>query len=720
MARRLSRPRVSIVVPTFNGKALLAACLDSIKALDYPRSALETIVVDNASTDGTSEFLRSRYPWARVLKNAENNYCRANNLAISRSRGKYVAFLNNDAVVDERWLAELVGIAEKDRRVAGVSGKILFPDGRINSTGHQRLPHFHIRDRGLGQADRGQFDATEEVESISLCAALFRRSALRDIGLLDEDFVIYHEDIDLSHRLRRRGWKILYHPRAVARHRWSATSRKLGISFFFNNRNRLLFLAKHFPRELPRGVAHSHFCGLTRFGRKRTASLAAVAPEVLAKLLKSCPEPLARKVGGRVLGTLRGALDPETLRQLRRRWQAMLGDRKISVGIYDHALHFIGGGQKYVLTMADALRNRFTIEYIANLPVDARAMSRLHGLPLDFPVKIVPLPSSACCSPGRIDPELARDPARNPFDAVSEQSAGYDLFINANMLTRVRPRAFRSVFVCHFPDQKKNDAWYADRYDVIINNSAYSARWMQALWGLRPHEKIHPPIDMNGLRLPKKNIILSVSRFEESGSKKQLEMIRAFAKLCRDHPGVGRSWRLVLCGGSLPASGYLKRVVASQLLAGARVPIDIMTNIGSGELKKLYAVSKIFWHLCGINETAPDRFEHFGMTTVEAMQNHCVPVAFNGGGQREIIERGRSGFLVNSLKGLRKTTLKLIDDPRLLRRTASAAQRRSKAFSADIFRGKVSALFCRLEAEFKAPPPPSIEQVAGKTLFRPR
>ncbi len=436
--------------------------------------------------------------------------------------------------------------------------------------------------------------------------------------------------------------------------------------------------------------------------RTLTGRLGVAAPKFLAELVRSHPVPVARKLGGRYLRTLGGVLDPEALRLLRMRWQVMLGDRNIRVGIYDHALHFVGGGQKYVLTMADALRARFQIEYIAHRRVSAEDLSRWHGLPADFPVKVIPLP--AFKGKAALDQlELVVDPARNPFDAVSRRSARYDFFINANMLARVRPRAGKSVFVCHFPDQKKNKAWYADRYDVVINNSAYTARWMRILWGMRNPLAIHPPVDMNGGRRTKQNIILSVARFEATGSKKQWEMVEAFARLCRDRPDIQNRWRLVLCGGSVPGEKYIKRVAARHLQAGAELPIDIKTNIGAAELRELYAVSKIFWHLCGLGETEPERFEHFGMATVEAMRNYCVPVVFNGGGQREIVEHGRSGFLVGSTAGLRKSTLGLIEDPARLRRTASAARRRSEVFSADAFRGKVAELFDRLEADYRRP-----------------
>lgn len=660
MAPRHRRPRVSIVVPACGGKASLAACLKNIAALDYPRKSFDVIIV-MGPTQGLREYRRG----VRVLRHGEKNVLGACNLGIRRSRGKYVALLDPGVAVERSWLTELVAVAETNPKTAGIAGRAF---GRV-----------------------------------SLQAGLFRRRALLDIGLLDEDFVVSAEDSDLRHRLNQKGWELAHAPRALCR-RGKPDRAPSGSRFYFGLRGRLLFLAKHFPSKLGGILNDPAYHGVPP--SKRSATLRAATPDALAKLRDSHSSAIARKAGARFLKSLGGALDAEPLRGLRMRWQVMSGERKTRIGIYDHALHFVGGGQKYALTMADALRHNFQIEYITNLPVATGVLSHWHGLALDFPVKVVPLASLQGYQSGNINPGFVREASRNPFDAVSRQSSRYDIFVNANMLTRVRPRAGKSVFVCHFPDQKRDAAWYVDHYDLLINNSAYGARWTRALWGLKPHLTLTPPIDMNGVKRPKRNIILSVSRFEESGSKKQLEMIAAFAALCRQRPEIKKTWRLVLCGGSLPRERYIKRVAAAHLMADASLPIDIMTNIGSSELRAVYAQSKIFWHLCGLDETAPERIEHFGMTTVEAMQNHCVPIVFNGGGQKEIVEHGRSGFLINSSSGLRAATLELIKNPARLRRTAVAAWRRSKDFSTDKFRGRVREIFGRLEAEYKNPTRP--------------
>jgi GT2 family glycosyltransferase len=709
-------PRVSIVVATYKGERLLPSCLASVQGLDYPKGRLETIVVDNGSSDGTMRLLKSRYPWVQALRNDENNYCRANNMGMRASTGSYVAFLNDDATVGRAWLRGLVSLAESDPRVGGAAGKNLFPDGRINGVGHEMLPDFRVRDRGFGERDAGQYDGVCEAQSISLCAALFRRASLIDAGPLDEDFVLYYEDVDLCRRLRRKGWRLMLHPGCVARHRWKATSGRLGVDLFFGSRGRLLFLAKHFPEELPRRVLDPDFFKRHDFRRKREAYLLAVLPGVLRKLSLSAPRPRARRVGASVLSRLEGALAPESLELLRRRWEAMLGDRRVRVGIYDHALHFAGGGQKYVLSMAKVLERRFDVEYLCNYPVTARQLSRWHGLRVRFPIRVVRLPFYADRGLPAVNPSLAKDPKENPFTPVSLESARYDIFVNANMLTRVRPLSPLSVLVCHFPDHAREEAWHAREYGVVVNNSRFCTRWLRRLWGMHPDLTLTPPIAMRPLRAGKKDIILSVARFEVSGSKKQREMVAAFARLCRRHPEAARRWRLVLCGGSVPGENCLRETAAQHVLEGPGLPIEIRTNVSTSSLRRLYASAKVFWHICGLGQRDPKLIEHFGMTTVEAMRSSCVPVVFDGGGQREIVEHGESGFLIRSLKGLREATWALMRRPRLLRRMARAARLRSGAFPASAFKKGVIDLFRRLEAEYKDPARPSVARIAAGRL----
>jgi glycosyltransferase involved in cell wall biosynthesis len=130
-----------------------------------------------------------------------------------------------------------------------------------------------------------------------------------------------------------------------------------------------------------------------------------------------------------------------------------------------------------------------------------------------------------------------------------------------------------------------------------------------------------------------------------------------------------------------------------------------MPNLNNKEILKLYGDASIFWHACGLNEQNPHLIEHFGMTTVEAMQNYCVPIVINGGGQKEIVEHGVSGFLFSTEEELLSWTLKVINDDELREKIAHGAFERSHQFNADVFKKKVVSFFANLENRLKGGEP---------------
>jgi glycosyltransferase involved in cell wall biosynthesis len=145
-------------------------------------------------------------------------------------------------------------------------------------------------------------------------------------------------------------------------------------------------------------------------------------------------------------------------------------------------------------------------------------------------------------------------------------------------------------------------------------------------------------------------------------------------------------WKLVLAGGSVNDSSYVKRL--KLFIKSHDIPVEIKENIENSELKKLYATAKIFWHACGLEQDAkrnPNLIEHFGMTTVEAMQNKCAPIVIDGGGQKEIVEHGKNGFRFANTGKLKKYTLALIKNEKLLGKIQIEAKKRSENFSKPIF-----------------------------------
>jgi len=242
-------PKVTIVTVNYNGKKFLAECMDSLKALEYPEGGFEVVMVDNASSDGSSDFIRENYPWVKLIVTDRNlGFAGGNNVGMKLSEGDFVALVNNDTKVDPAWLIEMVKVAESDPRVGIATSKMLFMDrpNIINNAGSFVLPNGWGSDRGFEQEDKGQFEVVEEVFSACGASMLLRKSMLDEIGLFDESFFCYYEDVDLSWRARLAGWKIVYTPLSFLYHKHSGTSVEWSEFFTYHVlRNRHFMLLKN-------------------------------------------------------------------------------------------------------------------------------------------------------------------------------------------------------------------------------------------------------------------------------------------------------------------------------------------------------------------------------------------------------------------------------------------------------------------------------------------
>ena len=214
-----------------------------------------------------------------------------------------------------------------------------------------------------------------------------------------------------------------------------------------------------------------------------------------------------------------------------------------------------------------------------------------------------------------------------------------------------------------FPITYPKDLTFLETYDRIVTISEYSRKWIKKLWG-KESTILFPPVDTDSFRSGnKEKIILSVGRFfPEHHNKKQLELAGVFRELFDRHPAEMNDYALYLAGGVGKRTDHLEYVEKVKA-AGKNYPIKVITNIGWKELVGIFARSYIFWHASGLGEDEkihPEKFEHFGITTVEAMAAGCVPVVINKGGQKEIIRKGYDGFLFDSLEELKDITIKII------------------------------------------------------------
>jgi glycosyltransferase involved in cell wall biosynthesis len=241
------------------------------------------------------------------------------------------------------------------------------------------------------------------------------------------------------------------------------------------------------------------------------------------------------------------------------------------------------------------------------------------------------------------------------------------------------------AFVTHF----------LDSYQAVLANSEYTARWVDELWN-RTATVIPPSVR---LRRPgaKQRIILAVGRFfpNVSGhSKKQLELVEAFRIACER--GL-EGWELHLAGGcSNGERGYVETVRR----AAVGLPVRFHVNARGEDLDELFASASLFWHGAGLGEDLnrnPDRFEHFGISVVEAMSAGAVPFVYVHGGPAAIVGDDESGVCYSTIEGLAERTRALVADPAEIERRAAAAARRAEDFSFDRFADHVEELVAGID-----------------------
>ena len=696
---------VSIIVVNYNGKDFLEDFYNSILNTNEDDFSYETIVVDNFSKDDSVNFVKTNFPKIKVIENNIENYAKAINLGIKNAKGQYIAVLNSNTVVEKNWLKGLIDIIDQDEKIGVAQSKMLFLDEEmIESADMEEAEDFYFSDIGFCDRDFTKYNEIRELDYFAGESFLLKRKCVDAVGGFDEDFLMYMENVDYSIRCKDLGWKIIYSPNSVVYGKChSITS---AMSKYLRSRNRLLLIGKHFPQKLAESIETSHFYIKREHERLYHSLIQAVKKlaenndtKTVNRTLKELADVIPEIFGARKAINFFSQLE------------VVLDLRKIRVGIYDHAFHFAGGGQRYVAELAQMLQDRYDITYIVNKDISLEKYREWFDIDLSkCKLKIIKIPFFEEKDIHIIDECMIVHQDKNPFDVIKNESINYDIFINANMLTKVRPLSSLSVFICHFPDKDKCKFFNVDRYDYVISNSNYTSHWLKQKWGLDCTLCLYPPVnmlnDVSDLG-EKEKMILSVARFETGGSKKQLEMIDAFGDLCKKDKHIKKGWKLVLAGGTPKINPYYDKV---RQKAKRISNIEIISNLNNYEIKQLYIKASIFWHACGLDENDPRLIEHFGMTTVEAMQNYCVPVVIDGGGQREIVEHGISGFRFTSKEELKSYTLKLINDDYLREKMAKNAYNRSKKFTKEEFEKKALELFSDIENRLRGGEPMEVNR----------
>lgn len=215
--------KVSVIIPNYNGKNYLKACIDSVRAQEGV--SFEMIIIDNASQDSTYNWISS-YPDV-IFKRLNQNYgfSKAVNEGIHLAQGDYVLLLNNDTVLEKDFLREIVKTIEEDEKIFGVSSKMIAYQNRaiMDDAGDEYTLLGWTLKRGDGKKVE-HYEKPCKVFSACAGAALYRREVFKKIGEFDEQFFAYMEDVDISYRARIYGYYNVYCPKAKVYHIGSATS----------------------------------------------------------------------------------------------------------------------------------------------------------------------------------------------------------------------------------------------------------------------------------------------------------------------------------------------------------------------------------------------------------------------------------------------------------------------------------------------------------------
>jgi glycosyltransferase involved in cell wall biosynthesis len=389
------------------------------------------------------------------------------------------------------------------------------------------------------------------------------------------------------------------------------------------------------------------------------------------------------------------------------------------IAVYDRYWRTLGGGEQFAGGIAEILARDHQVDVLGPEPPDLGALRERLGVDL-----------SKCTYRSITDEQ-----------SVSQASADYDLFINCTYLSFAPCWAKAGLYVAHFPappdpaaaKQRERRAriakglgllpsavlperarqarsnWAGDAlptapglatYSTVVANSTYTRHWLHKLWGIEA-EVLYPPVrvpDAPGRPVGQRDpIILSIGRFVDPSlghCKKQVELIGAFALLHQQPIATG--WTLHILGGCEPANRqYLQQVRR----AAVGLPVEIHLNAPGAVRDDLLTRASVYWHAAGMGEDPklhPDRYEHFGISVVEAMGHGLVPVVLDAAGPAEIVRDGIDGIRVGNAAEFASATAALISDPTRRSRLANSAIGRAQTFAMPAFTERLLAQTERL------------------------
>jgi GT2 family glycosyltransferase len=246
----------SIIIVNWNTRELLSACL---KSIDKHRgeNEFEVILVDNASSDGSVEMVRECFPDVRLLVNDENvGFARANNRAIQNSRGAYLLLLNPDTEIKKGALDLLVRFMDENPQAGAAGSRLINPDGSLQMSCNPtptlarelwRLFHLdRIKHYGIYDMRSWCLEKPRRVDILQGASLIIRREVLEQVGLLDDDYFVFSEEVDLCHRIQQSGWELYWVPQSQVIHYGGQSTKQIPEKMFLElYRGKILFFRKH-------------------------------------------------------------------------------------------------------------------------------------------------------------------------------------------------------------------------------------------------------------------------------------------------------------------------------------------------------------------------------------------------------------------------------------------------------------------------------------------
>ena len=255
---RVAEPKVTVIIPNWNGMDHIVDCLESLLKIDYYN--YEVLVVDNNSADGSPKVIADRFPTVQIIRSSENvGFAEGCNVGIRqamKSESAYVWLLNNDTLVDPQSLTFLVRAAETDKSIGMAGSKIYdYDDPNIIRCAGMTINWFRGETHLIGwhQHDKGQFNNYSDVEGLEGCSLLVSRRVCEKVGLMDREYFLYNEEIDWCVRARQRGFRCTFVPESIVFHKGGASSGEMfrPILSYYGTRNILRTISKSFsfPRR---------------------------------------------------------------------------------------------------------------------------------------------------------------------------------------------------------------------------------------------------------------------------------------------------------------------------------------------------------------------------------------------------------------------------------------------------------------------------------------